>query len=110
MKCKLYSTNTGQRDQIYYVQQIPDRCEQCDLFINRSGELVDIKTQEVFPRIPKIDELKVLLVGGKTSGVEMFEQAFTIQQIETLRYISASGYEFELFIKGINPDIKHLFK
>ena len=110
INAKIYATCTGPKHHVYYVDQIPEKCEKCDLFINRSGNLVDIRTQEQFPVIPQNkDGLKILLVGGYVSGVEKFEQAFTIQQIETLRYISSMGYHFEICIKGIDPDVSYLF-
>lgn len=109
MNAKIYATCTGPRHHVYYVNQIPENCEKCELFINRSGNLVDINTGEQFPDIPKKEDLKILLVGGYVSGVEKFEQAFTIQQIETLRYISSVGYQFEIYIKGIDPNVSYLF-
>lgn len=105
----LYATNTGPRTPIYYVDQIPNNCEKCDYLINRSGQYISIDNKVAFPELPNKDEIKVLLVGGLTKGIEHFEQAFTVQQIETIRYISSAGYSIELHIKGISSDISHLF-
>ena len=109
MIVKLVCTNTDCNNAIYYPQSLDDSLKKCNYMINRSGVLYDIVKQQPTNKIELFVDCSIVLIGGKTQGVELFEQAFTGQQIERLRYLSMFGIsEYIVDMKNVNKDIKHL--